>query len=874
MPEWLSTALIVLVVLVALYLIAVVLQIVLAKLLRRQAEPVRASIQKAQQEIADAAGKLEAVAPAINGGPREMPFGPLYDQARLLLKRGMANVSEVREQLAAITASEIPEQPWREAFKLLPMTTEIVRRWQTRRGVKTVSVHLTEVNDTLARIGQIQADIATIPQREKDALLQLQKRVAEAAAMLESETRPKRPLIEEHSLLQEVSARIAQVDKLLTAPEPSQSAIIAAYPLRMRANEELQSLDKMIATAAEQRTGAEAALAQSGERLGAFKSAVDEDAQAGYARSRFFAAAAQITERIAAVQTLVKEGEYAPAMSALAEVDKDLAAQRDALVLLNQERERVAGLADKAAQRLGVVQGWIAETPARFERDVAGEAVNRLQALAEQLRGLIPLEEIERMAEATELDRQIEDVFTRAAQANDAFVAARTRLEALIGKLNEENVQSLASSAARIVSELGKTNRNYWGDLMPEAITAAAESAATQWRAIRDRLTVIKESTLGEMLAQVEGVAGVFDRAVALRDRATQALAQRDADKLQATTALSDDAMAKLLAEIAQIAAESPSLAEPPARIRERVEALRGELQTPAPDYRRIYTDADELRQEAESFATNYRQQLQQVRNQLGLLKYRLEEARDNLNRLCEDPRIDFAALVEPASAAIREWLAGYASAAAAPLDAARDVLAAGESVARDALTQLSAATAVAKSIGEKISPAKAALAELNGVLSSAQIGLHEMADIGGERWGQPMLEPIRERLGDALDRLGRLDQPAQKFGPEDAQREVAQIETALKDLREQATAAHADIARRVAEIRERKAQLAQALADGDALVTATPALAEEWRLVRQQISGLEMRWTNATSYAEALEALTQAAQRARRFVEGESANR
>lgn len=874
MPEWLRTALIVLAVLAALYLIAVVVQIVLAKLLRRQAKPMHASIQKAQREVAEAAGKLEAIAPAINGGPREMPFGPLYDQARLLLKRGMANVNEVREQLAAITARTIPEQPWSEAFRLVPMTTEIVRRWQTRQSVKTVSVHLTEVNDTLARIKQLQADIATIPQREKDALLQLQKRVAEAAATLESETRPKRPLVEEHYLLQEVSARVEQVGKLLAAPEPSHSAIIAAYPLRMRASEELQSLDKMIAAAIEQRTGAEVALAKSSKQLDALKSSIGADEQAGYVRARFAAAAGQLAERIAAVQALVKEGEYEPAVSALAEVDKDLAAQRDALAALNQERERVAGLVTKAEQQLGTVRGWIAETPARFERDVANEAASQLQALIEPLRTLIPLEEIERMAEATALDRQVEDVFTRAGQANDAFVAARTRFEALSVKLNEENMQSLTASAARIASELGGVNRSYWGDLTPEAVTDAAESAAAQWHVIRDRLGAIKESTLSEVLARLEGVAELFDRASALCDQATRALAQRDADKQQALSTLNDGPMMKLLAEIAQIAADSPSLAEPSARIRERTDVLRSELQTPAPDYRRICADADQLRKEAETLAANYRQQLQQVRGQLGLLKYRLEEVQGNLNRLREDPRIDFAAFVEPASAAIREWLSGYEATVAAPLDAAREALAAGEGVERDAVAQLSSATTIAKSISDKLAPTKIALAELKGVLSSAQSGMHEMGSIGGERWGQTMLAPICERLDDMLDRLGRLEQPAQKFTPEGAQQAMAHIEAMMKEVREQATATHADIARRVAEVRERRTQLSQALADGDALVAANPALEEEWRLVRQQVSGLELRWTNATSYAEGLDAITQAIQRVQRFIERGRANR
>jgi uncharacterized coiled-coil DUF342 family protein len=868
MPQWLQTVLIVLAVLAALYLIAVLVQLVLAKILRRQAEPMRVSIEKAQREIADVSGKLEALAPIINGGPKEMPYGPLYDQARLLLKRGMANVNEVRSQLAAITAKDIPEQPWSAAFKLVPMSVEVVRRWQARRGVKTVSVHLTEVNDTLARIQQLQGDIATIPRREKEALLQLQKRAAEIAALIEGETRPRRPLTDERSVLREVSARLEQADKLLVSPEPSQSAVIVAYPLRTKAGEELQSLDKMVGVTIERRSEAEAALARSNARLDAFKSAIGEDEQAGFVRARFAAAADRLAERITMAQSLIREGEYESAVGGLAEVDKGITAQRDALAALNQERVRVAGLTDKASQKLSTVVGWINETPTRFERDVTGAVVPRLQELIAKLQALLPLEEIERMTSADEYDRQVEEAFTQADRANAAFVAARQRFEALSDKVNEASVRSLTSGAARVASELGQANRSYWGDLTPEAITSAADQLTDQWDAIRDQLEAIKESELSEVIERMEGLAATFGRVGDLHGQAVRALTQLDADKLQASTALNDDVMAKLLASVQQIAAESPSSAEQAARIHARVQELRVELQAPAPNYKDILASAEKLRKEAEAFVAGYRQQLQQVHGQLGLLKYRLEEVHSNLNRLRQDPRIDFVPLVEPVSERIQGWLAGFSAVATAPLDAARATLAAGEEVEREAAAQLSAAVAVGRAVNDRIGPTRMALAELNGTLSAAQAGLHDMADIGGERWGQPMLDSARALLAEALGRLERLEQPEQKFTPEGAQEAMAQIESLVKDTREKAATVHQDIARRVAEVRERRAQLTQALADGEAAAAANPALQDEWRLVRQQIAGLELRWKNATSYAEGLDAMTQAVQRAQRFVE------
>lgn len=869
MPQWLQTILIILAVLLAVYLIAVLAQVILAKALRRQAEPMRTSIQRAQQEVAAARDKLDNLTPMINGGTKELPFGPLYDQARLLLKRGMTSVNEVQNQLAAITAQEIPEEPLSSSLRLMPMSKEVAQRVSTRRGVKTVSVHLTEVNDTLARINQLQIDIEALPQREKEALLQLQKRSAEAVALIESESRPKRPMIEERDVLTEADALLAQANKLLADAKPPQAAVIIAYPLRLKAHEQFQTLDRMITAAADKRTNAEAALARSDEHLNALTAAIAADKTAGFARPQFTAQANGLAERIAATQNMVEQGDYDMALGALAELDKDSLAQQTALAALNAERLRVTTLADNASRRLSTVTQWVAETPERFDLDVTRAAAQQLQEASDQLRSLIPLEDVAVMAAAIDLDRQVEDTFTRASNVRDDFVASERRFDDLSKTLNDPSVQTLVSQTTGVASELSKANRSYWGELTPEAITASAGELAEQWQILRGQLTQVQESELVEVLGRMEGVQAMFDRASVLHGEAVKALTQLDADRLQATTALNDDVMVKLLADAQTIGAQSPSLAEQPALITARVEELRGELQAPAPDFKTINANALRLRREAEGYVADYQQRLQQVRGQLGLLRYRLSETRDNLSGLNEDARIDFVPITESANERVNAWLSGYEAAAVAPLEAAQAILSEGEAAERDAAAQLSEATAIAKSVNDRLPPIKTAIAELNGTLSSAQAGLRAMADVGGERWGQVMLDPAREPLTEALEQLAKLEQPPQKLSPEAAQAAAGRIESLVINARVQAMESHADIARRVAEVQEKRDELSRALSDGEAAAAADANLQDDWQLVRQQVAGLELRWTNATSYAEAVEALTQAVQRAQRFVQG-----
>lgn len=868
MPDWLSTLLLVLVILVALYLVAVIAQIILARLLRRQAEPMRRSIEVAQREIASARSKLDDLAPAINGGPKEMPFGPLYDQARLLLKRGMANVNEVQTRLARIVAEEIPEQPWSAALQLVPMTVEVAKRLKARRGVKTVTVHLTEVNDTLNRIQTLQTEIGALPAREQEAVLKLQHRAAEAAATIEAETRPKRPLTEERSTWKQASALVEQASALLADPNPSQPNVIVAYSLRTKANEHLLVLDKMLTDTTEQRTRAEAAVTQSSEALQSFQHVIAEDEKSGNIRSRFRRLADQLADWLAELRARVEQGEYEIAQGELAEFENDLVTQRSALDALNRERARVVGLANSADQQLHTLTRWIEEASPRFDLDEIGSAARQLQHHVEQLRRLIPLEAIEGMTAAAEHARQAETIFAQAGQAHERFIAARARLDEIGRTLNDESVTALESQAARLAEELRSAHHSYWGELTPDVLTAAADELTNAWQAIRPKLDAIKQSMLVEVLEQVEAAFARFDHANRWCQQAAQALMRRDADRLQATAALDHAALAGLLIEADRIGAESPSQAAPPQRFRVRAGALRAELRAPAPDYRHIHASAAQLHAEVEGFVAGYQQRVQQVRGQLGLLKYRLLELREGLGRLNDDPRIAFAASLDPLAHDVDAWLAGFDSAADAPLDAAQAALAAGEEVERAALTQLNTATQVQKQINEAIASLKTALAETNGILSAAQAGLHAMAEIGGERWGQTMLDPACEQLTEALEQLAKLDRPSPKLAPEAAQAAVTRLKAMTTTARERAAEAHADIARRVDEARDRRTRLSQALTEGEAIAAANAQWLEDWQLVRRQVSGLEQRWTNATSYAEAVEAMAQAIQRIQRFIE------
>jgi predicted RNase H-like nuclease (RuvC/YqgF family) len=140
------------------------------------------------------------------------------------------------------------------------------------------------------------------------------------------------------------------------------------------------------------------------------------------------------------------------------------------------------------------------------------------------------------------------------------------------------------------------------------------------------------------------------------------------------------------------------------------------------------------------------------------------------------------------------------------------------------------------------------------------------LKDIGGERWGPPLLEGPERALNDAREQLARLEHPSHAQSPDAARAALDRTTAAATVAHERVTHAQADIAQRVAEAKQKRQQLSQAYELADTLAKEHPEFGPEWEALRARIAQLESRWTQASSYSEALDALTQAVQRTEAF--------
>ncbi len=354
-------------------------------------------------------------------------------------------------------------------------------------------------------------------------------------------------------------------------------------------------------------------------------------------------------------------------------------------------------------------------------------------------------------------------------------------------------------------ADLARVSATYWGELTPDKLTQAAEGLMRVWESERAALVKISETDLPAVLKRLQVARETFLTTGGMYADAVRISSTVEADKSQATSALNDDAIKRMLGEMNDIVAKSPSRIELPRTLSARVDELRGELQHPAPDYKAINLYASQLRKEAEAFLADHRQRMQQARADLGQMKARLSSHQRLLKNLNDDPGIDFAPLTVPVLNTMGRWVGGFDAIAAMPYDETQHALAQGNTILRDANTVMESASAVSKHVSDKTQAARSAMAELNGVLSSAQAGLKVLSSVDGDDVSAALLDSTRRPLTEALELLNRLEQPSRRLAPDDAVISTDKIVALVATARAQADDAHAEIARRVNESRAGK---------------------------------------------------------------------
>ncbi len=190
-------------------------------------------------------------------------------------------------------------------------------------------------------------------------------------------------------------------------------------------------------------------------------------------------------------------------------------------------------------------------------------------------------------------------------------------------------------------------------------------------------------------LARLELIREKFNAVGAMHADAVKSLIAVDADKLQANTGLNDDVMAKLLAEADEIGRGSPSLAQTPAVLIARADELRLALQTPAPNYKEVAVNAQQLRSDAQAFIFDHAKQQQEAHASLGATQDRLMGLCARLAQLNEDARIDFLGWTTPVLLRMDDWSSRQDALQNASLDARQAALQEGEVIMHVAETTL-----------------------------------------------------------------------------------------------------------------------------------------------------------------------------------------
>jgi hypothetical protein len=866
MTDWMQTLLTVAAILAVIYLIVVLVEVVAALALRREYQPVQRSIEHAKQDVRDARKRIDQLAPFIDSGTKEPPFGALYTQARELLRRANETVREAQRQLDASTHSSIPDQPLTRSFLFVPVAREISQRIKLRRGARTAATQLTTFNETFERIGQIQSDIKALPQKEKEALNLVRQRSVDASAAIESETRPRLPLAAERDKLRQVNGFITQMGNLLADSAPPEAAVAAAHGLRLRADEQLQGLDAAMKKVAGERTALLDHLAAAGDALAKYQDKIAQEAQNGMTRTRFTESAAQLQLRLGDIRAMAEAGDYASAKGALDEFQVAFVDEQSRLAQVQQSRENILAVEAKAQHRIATLNQWVNETPARFDLDLTRGMLFQLHGISDQLKALAPSEDLDAMGTAGMLDASIDEIFNRATVTRHDFEQQRNQFEAFAAAVNEESVPAMSAQTRQVAGELKQVNIAYWGDLTPEGMAQAADGLMALWDAEKAGQAVIKESELPAALLRAKPIYERYNAVGAMHADAVKALTAVDADKLQASTGLADDVIDRLLSDADEIGRGSPSWAETPALLLARAGEMRQALQLPAPNYKDIAANAQRLRTDAQAFINAHARQQQQAQTELNAVQGQVAGLRARLAQLNDDARIDFSTWTATLLQRVDAWMSRRDAWQRAPLDDLQVTLQEGKALAGDAEEMLGNAAQLSRRLNERNEVLRTALAELNGVMTSAQTGLSAMSNMGSAHWGAAMMDDARKPMIAAVELVAMQEQPVQRPAPEAAQAMLDKAEQLAQAARMYADAHLSEIASRLGEVTDKRRALAQAIAVAEDAAQGDAQVLDEFRALQMRVQELELRSAHATSFAEALDALTQAVQHAQRF--------
>ncbi len=513
--------------------------------------------QAARGAMANLQLRLAEQSTALGRADHEPPYKALYDDARKQIRQAGELAETGLADLEAASVMKVPRLRLAEAFLVLPLLSEIVSRLRRGRYQGNVKKHLSTVQDISKRVDGIQEQIASMGATQKSALAAMRTTAQELDRAIAAETRGQLPLTALRSQSASLVQRLDEIDRLLSGDNPGEEAVVSAYPIRLQAEKAMQELGSGLKAVQSQREQAAKPLAEATQQIEALRKDVAADVSAGFQHPRFGAVADALAQQLAGIQADFDSGSYEQVAAACVDLAAKTRTETDGLRRLVGERGKALAAIDKAAQRLNEQKAWLAQVPGTFEMDASAPLVAQADQYLGGLRQVLIGEEIEKLGQLKDLDREFNAWMRKIKEAREGFSANLQAYKDAVRATNNDSITIILRRADAASAALRTVNPRYWGDLKPEQLEQARTALESDWQRLSERMSTVRETELAATLDEfgrfAKSQTELDDLAVAV-DKAVAVVA---ADEYQARELLTGLQTKDLIEQIAPMSSES-----------------------------------------------------------------------------------------------------------------------------------------------------------------------------------------------------------------------------------------------------------------------------------------------------------------------------
>lgn len=862
-----AVALIALLIAAAIYLAIVVAEIVLVSRARKERHQWREKKKQALDQLVSARDRLSELSITIGSGKHSEPYKSLHDSGRQLIENGFSAIDRLLQRIEQNALQDIRGQSTLKALLLAPLAVEIARHRRQQREMDAILADAGPATAIVAQVEALKEEIATLGQREKARAAELRQKALELTAIAQAETRPALPLEDERRMLARASQSLDTIEHLLQAEQPNETDVVAAFPVRSYVENDLEAVAGRLSHIAAAREQAEGQLREAGNCLAALQADIEKDVAAGCQRNQLAEQARVFAGQIDTLKIAFGEGRYTELSNDAPALVAALQAEQETIRRLRAARDRIAATRDGAAFQLEAMRAVIRDTPAQFDRDITRKLAQQIEGAIASLEALLPSEDLDAMAGAQTIEQQLDAWLKQAAQAQHAFDANRQTLERHAETLNDSTINAAIAAADKAAGILRACHPNYWIGTTPDELQLAGAELKSSWQALVTDLGTIAESAFGAALNKMAQVKQQQDALAARAADTEQVDTRARGDEQRARSLIDDPELPRQLEEFDLVAPHSDDLAPRAGEFAAAHQQLRQLAQEPIPYWAEVISRATRMRDELASALSAYRQQLAQATSDLTRLTSRLEQMRGTLESLSGQPVLDFESYAQEPLQATQEWLASQSRVDERFLRDVRATIESGEAIRLEAQKRISEMRQQQSAFAAGQTAIESILTDANALINQAGQSQKEGSPYGAAVWAPRALAPARRALAGVTERLTQLLQSESKQDAETALAELGRLRSDAESIIAPLTQTVNALEANMTELRGLRDELKQLEDRARELSARSTSQLNKWAATQERIADLEDRWTHATSFEEARDALKAAQELARESI-------